>query len=437
MTAPTLPLSKDAAPMARRSNASVVTGICWFALFSEGYDMGALGAALPGLMADPAWNLTPGVASLMASAVLVGMFFGGYAFGVVGDRFGRKRCFLACLALFSVASGFAAISPTPAMFAFFRFVAGIGIGGIVPAAAALTYEYAPPERANRQFALMYTGYSLGIFASAIISFFTLESHGWRFVIGLGAAPVLFLPLIGWFLPESVAYLLSSGRRTQAIATAERFGIALPDEGNRPAATSAVRPGVRALFAPGFGRATAGFWLATFAGMILVYGLNTWLPQIMRGAGYELGPSIMFLGVFALASAAGGVILGFFADRFGRARTIVIAFAMGACAILALGYPWPLPITYCIVALAGIGSVSAAVMVTSYLSHYFPSTLRATAVGCCVSFSRFGAVCGPLLGGLVATYKLDMGWNFVVYAMAALLAAGSMYLVPPQASGVSE
>ena len=437
MTAPTLPFPIDAAPATARHGAWVVTGICWFGLFAEGYDMGALGAVLPGLMADRAWGLTPAVAGLIASAALAGMFFGGYAFGVIGDRFGRKRTFITCLTLFSLASGCASIAPTPGLFAAFRFVAGIGVGGIVPVAAALTYEYAAPGRANRAFALMYSGYSLGIFASAIISFLTLESHGWRFVIGLGAAPLLFLPLIGWLLPESVAYLLSNGRRAKAVAIAERFGIALAHEDPEQMRDNPPRPGVRALFAPGSARATSGFWLATFAGMILVYGLNTWLPQIMRSAGYELGPSILFLGVFALASSAGGVLLGAFADRLGRARTIIVAFVMGACAILALGHPWPLPVTYCIVALAGVGSVSAAVMVTSYLSHYFPSSLRATAVGSCLSFSRFGAVCGPLLGGFIATYKLDMGWNFVAFALAALLAAGSMFLIPVKVPGLSE
>lgn len=437
MTAPTLPRSTEAAPAVVRNSAWLVIWICWFGLFAEGYEMGALGAVLPGLMAYPAWSLSPGVAGMIASAALVGMFFGGYAFGVISDRFGRKRSFITCLGLFSLASGCAALAPTPGWLAAFRFIAGIGVGGIVPVAAALTYEFAAPGRANRAFALMYSGYSLGIFAAAIVSFFTLQSHGWRFVIGLGATPLLVLPLLVWWLPESVAYLLSSGRRARAIATAERFGVALPAESAQQAQEKPLRPGVRALFAPGSARATLGFWFATFAGMILVYGLNTWLPQIMRGAGYELGPSILFLGVFALASSVGGVVLGAFADRLGRARTIIVAFMMGACAILALGHPWPLPVTYCLVALAGVGSVSAAVMVTSYLSHYFPPTLRATAVGCCLSFSRFGAVCGPLLGGLIATYQLDLGWNFVAFALAALLAAGSMLLVPAQTAGVAK
>lgn len=422
--------STRAAASPQRAISARVTWLCWFALFAEGYDMGALGAVMPGLLSDRAWHLTPATAGLLGSAALVGMFFGAYLFGTVSDRSGRKRCLLICLALFSLASGCAAVAPTPTWFAVFRCISGLGIGGVVPVAAALTSEFAPPGQQNRQFALMYSGYSLGILGSAIASFLLLQSHGWRLVIGLGVLPVLLLPLIARLLPESVIYLRSCGREAEAAATAARFGIELPETiptGQCPATNSAR--GLKALFASGVRRATIGFWIATFAAMVLVYGLNTWLPQIMRSAGYDLGPSILFLGVFALASSAGGIVLGFFADRVGRSRTITAAFLMGALAILSLAHAWPLTLTYSVVALAGIGSVSAAVMVTSYLASYFPPTLRATAVGCCLSFSRFGAVSGPMLGGLIASYKLHFEWNFVAFSSAALMAAAAILLVP--------
>ena len=432
MTAPTVALADQGAAAARPvRTARIVTWICWFGLFSEGYDMGALGAVLPGLLGDRDWNLTPAVASLMASAALLGMFFGGYGFGVVSDRIGRKRCFIGCLALFSLASGAAGISPSPWLFGVLRFFAGVGVGGIVPVAAALVCEFAPRGGVNREFALMYSGYSLGILASALVSFFVLELHGWRLVIGLGALPLLALPAIAWLLPESAAFLAARGKRQEAARIAERFGIEIGSQSAQPGEGDTARPGVRALFGPGRARATLGFWFATFAGMILVYGLNTWLPQIMRDAGYDLGPSILFLGVFALASSVGGILLGWIADRFGRARTIVLAFTVGAMAILVLAHRWPLPLTYMIVAVAGVGTVSAAVMVTSYLSQYFPPTLRATAVGSCLSFSRFGAVCGPLVGGVIASYQLNMAWNFVVFAFAGALAACSIALVPSE------
>ncbi|PZU60948.1 MAG: MFS transporter [Sphingobium sp.] len=423
------PSVSGAAPASVRRVSIIVTALCWFALFSEGYDMGALGAVLPAMINDPVWRLDPAVAGMIASAALVGMFFGAYIFGTFADRFGRKPSYLACFTLFSVASGLAAIAPSPAIFALCRFFAGAGVGGIVPIAAALTCEYAPPGKANRQFAIMYSGYSVGIFGAALCSFLAVETHGWRFVIGLGAAALLLLPVMIRYLPESIAFLLARGRDEEAQAIALRLDVPMRGDTDDGGQGTGARPGVRALFRPGWISATLGFWFATFSGMILVYGLNTWLPQIMRAAGYDLGPSIMFLGVFALASSVGGILLGAIADRVGRGLTIMAAFAVGAVAILMLSHAWPLPVTYGIVAIAGVGSVSAAVMVTSYLSSYFPANLRATAVGCCISFSRFGAVSGPLIGGFIAKYHLAISWNFVAFALAGLGAGASMLLVP--------
>jgi AAHS family benzoate transporter-like MFS transporter len=264
----------------------------------------------------------------------------------------------------------------------------------------------------------------------VAAYLLLAGQGWRVVMGLGALPVLLSPLIAWLLPESRAYLAARGRAADAMKLADRYGLVAPpaetpfDDAGKQRPASPLT-----LLAKGSRRATIGFWLATFAGMILVYGLNTWLPQIMRAAGYDLGPSILFLGVFATASAFGGVALGRIADIAGRRRTIAGAFLLGATAILLLSWRAALPVTYALVALAGVGSTAAAVIVTSYLSSYFPAPARATAVGSAVSFSRAGAVSGPLLGGFIATHRLGVQWNFYAFALVALLAALSIQLVP--------
>jgi MFS transporter, AAHS family, benzoate transport protein len=412
--------------------AWLVTGLCWIALLSEGYDMGALGAVLPVMMTDTQWHISPVTAGLVGSAALAGMFFGGYLMGLLADRFGRKPAYLTAFTLFSLASGLGAMMPGVPAFSFCRFLAGIGVGGIVPIASALTSEYAPEGKANRYYAVMYSGYSAGIFAAAGVSALSVQALGWRFVVGLGAAPLLLLPGIMRYLPESLRFLQSRGRLDEARRLAGHLHLPLPAV--QPSSGALPRPGIRALFQPGYARATWGFWLTTFAAMILVYGLNTWLPQIMRTAGYDLGSSIMFLGVFALSSSVGGVGLGLLADRIGQGATIVAGFVMGAVAILWLAQPHALAVTYAIVAVAGIGAVSSAVMVTSYLSSYFPPECRATAVGSCLSFSRFGAVSGPILGGFVAKWHLDISWNFRIFAMAALLAACAITLVPRKIAG---
>ncbi|KKC27661.1 MFS transporter [Sphingomonas sp. SRS2] len=425
------PSSPAADPKSVNRVSILVTALCWFALCAEGYDIGALGAVMPALVDDSDWRLGAAALGAIASATLVGMFFGAYVFGVVADRHGRKFTLITGFTLFTVASGLAAIAPTPFLFTVCRVLAGLGVGGIVPVVSALSTEYSPPGKVNRRFTLMYSGYPLGILLSALASYFWLESAGWRGIIALGILPIVMLPVFIRWLPESMLFLLSKGREAEARSIAAKLDLPLP-KWEEASSEASVSPGVRALFQSGFARATIGFWLATLSGMLMIYGLTTWLPQIMRSAGYELGSSILFLGAFALGSATGGIMLGSLADRFGQVRVIICAFCGAGLTILALSTPWPQALTYCIVALTGVGA-SAAVVVTGYLSAYFSPTLRATAVGCALSFSRVGAVSGPLLAGLIAEYGLDVKWNFYLFATTATLAGLFMLLVPARAS----
>src|SRR5260370_16561414 len=79
-----------------------------------------------------------------------------------------------------------------------------------------------------------------------------------------------------------------------------------------------------IFSPHNAFATVCFWIALFMGLLLVYGIAQWLPQIMRKSGYNLGDSLLFLAVFSFTSAIGGIVLGQWADRFGVRFTGTLA-----------------------------------------------------------------------------------------------------------------
>jgi AAHS family benzoate transporter-like MFS transporter len=191
--------------------------------------------------------------------------------------------------------------------------------------------------------------------------------------------------------------------------------------------------LREVFAKQHLRATLCFWSALFCGLLLVYGLNTWLPTIMRKSGYDLGSSLTFLIVFSLASALGGLVLGKLADRAGVRATLGVFYLLGALAVLALMYPHGLALNYLFVALAGVGSISASLILTGHLADYYPGSVRAAATGWALSFSRIGAMTGPLLGGYVAASGLGIASNFVVFAVVGLLAACAVFLLPAKRS----
>ncbi|MFX1803144.1 MFS transporter [Paraburkholderia sp. A1RO-5] len=421
----------DARSIPARTTRAVLL-VCGLSVLFEGYDVGSLGAVLPALAADRHWSLTPMQLGALGSYALAGMFFGGMAIGTLGDLLGRRRMLLACVALFSLTMAGAAIAPTPFWFGLCRFLGGLGLGGVIPVAAALTIEYSPPARRSFNYGMMYSGYSLGILCAALAAMALLPAWGWRGVMAVGALPLLALLPMALALPESLEYLAARGRFDEASVLAARLGVTGELQVARGAASqrrTSLRDVVAAIFARRRLRATACFWIALFCGMLLVYGLNTWLPMIMRKQGYDLGSSLAFLLVFSLTSACGGVVLGKIADRFGARATVALAYAIGALAIAVLMTRNALVVSYALVALAGIGSISASLILTGYLTHFYPSHARGAATGWALSFARFGAMCGPLMGGYIASVGANWSWNFVAFAVTGLVAALAVAALP--------
>ena len=419
-----------------KRTTGVVLFCCWLAILAEGYDVGVLGAVLPALAEYKEWNLSPLALGGLGSYALIGMLIGALFIGTLSDLVGRKKMLLASMAIFTLTQAGAAWAPTPEIFGIFRLIGGLGMGGVIPVAAALTIEYSAPNKRSYNYGLMYSGYSLGIVAAALAALFVLPLGGWRAVIAIGAVPVLLIPVIWKFLPESLEYLESKGRRSEAEALASKLRIS----DYRPT-VSAATPGSQAapadpwwktittMFSLKYLRSTVFFWISLFCGLVLVYGLNTWLPSIMKKAGYDLGSSLTFLLVFSLASAIGGLILGRAADRYGKKLILVVFYILGGLGIMLLVFPNTMVVNLLFVAFAGIGSISTSLVLTGYIADYYPAKVRGTATGWALSFARLGAISGPLIGGWIAGSKLPFEANFAIFAGIAVVAAAAVALIP--------
>ncbi|AFJ47862.1 MFS transporter [Shimwellia blattae] len=404
---------------------------CWLSILFEGYDVGVMGAVLSSMAEDSRWGLTPMQLGALSSYALVGMFFGACVAGTLSERIGRRRMLLLCVGLFSLAMLATAWAPTPFWFGVARLIGGLGLGGVIPMAAALTVEYSPPARRSYNYGIMYSGYSLGILCAALVAMWLIPHFGWRSVIGVGALPLLALVPIARLLPESLEYLVSRGRMDEARQLAQQLGVPLPQTGAPH--PGAQQPGWRhtlgLLFSPAWLRATLCFWVALFCGMLLVYGLNTWLPTIMRKSGYALGPSLLFLVVFSLTSAIGGLCLGRIADRLGARRAVALSYLLGAAGICALMFKHSLGVNILLTGIAGLGSISASLILTGYLATWYPGASRAAATGWALSFARIGAMSGPLFGAWIAGSGLALSWNFAAFALVSLVAALAVLLLP--------
>jgi MFS family permease len=164
------------------------------------------------------------------------------------------------------------------------------------------------------------------------------------------------------------------------------------------------------------------------GLLLVYGLNTWLPEIMRSAGYELGAALALLLVLNVGAILGLLVAGQVANRIGVRPAVLGWFVAAALFLAVLSIRLPGIGVYIGVLLAGVFVFSAQVLVYAYVSQFYPAAARGTAIGAASGVGRFGAISGPLIGGALLTAGIAYPWGFYVFAVVAAIGAISVAAV---------
>ncbi|MCI9888731.1 aromatic acid/H+ symport family MFS transporter [Micrococcales bacterium 31B] len=396
-----------------------VVGICWLLVFFDGMDMFIYGTVLPGMLADTGFGLTSAAAGVIGSVTTFGMLVGALAAGTITDLIGRKTMLAVCCAVFAIASGICAIAGNPEVLGLGRLVAGLGLGGLLPTAITAVAEFAPAGSRNLMIGVLMTGHHAGGIVASGLGLWLLEDFGWRAVFWIGVVPILALPLVLMRMPESPAYLLSRGRYAEAEAMSQRHGVTLPEPPSKE--SRGALAGLKDLLSSENRSITILFWLASFAGLLLAYGVGTWLPTLMAKLGYDLGSSVAFLLVLNVGGVAGMFIAGRISDTFGPVRVATIWFALTAVAVFLLGTHQGLVLTYVLVFVAGLFLFSGQTMVYAAAAALFPASSRGTAVGWTSGMGRFGAVFGPWMGGsLIASGNEE--WGFAAFALWAAFGA---------------
>ena len=409
----------------------LVLAVCWFTVIADGYDVVVYGAVLPSLLQEPGWGLTPAGAGLIGSLALIGMFIGSLAIGTLTDIIGRRWTLLGCLVWFSVFTVLCAFATSPLAFGALRFVAGLGLGGVLPTATALTAEYSPQRIRNLVYAIMFSGFPLGGILAALLGLRLIPAYGWQSMFLLAAVPLLVVaPVALRYLPESVAFLLARGRRAEAEEVARRHGLTLPPRPAEPVPAQRRRgTPVRDLFSPAYLLATACFLATSFVCLFMIYALNTWLPQIMREAGYSLGGALTFLLVFNIGAIVGTIVIATAADRLGSKPILVATFLLASAAVTLLSLRLPAGLLYLLVGLGGIGTIGTQAFILAYASKHYPVQMGATAMGWTLGVGRLGSVAAPPVLGLIIGSALGIEWNFYAIGLAGLLGAALIALVP--------
>lgn len=422
----------------RRRTVIWVVGLATLGLIFDGYDLVVYGAVVSTFLRDPSHlgEVTPETAGALGSYALIGVLVGALLAGSVGDIIGRRKVMLTAYAWFAVGMGVTALTNSTTTFGLMRFFTGLGVGALVATTGALVAEYAPPGKKYLANAITYSGVPIGSLLAALLAILLLEQIGWRGMFWIGALPlVTLLPLAFFKMPESVVWLAARGKFDRAQEISDRTGVPIPYAAPGAPDTGAVvrapggRAGFAGLFSGDYIIPTVLLGLMSACGLLLVYSINTWLPELMLRAGFDAKGSLSFL----LVSNGGAIIGALFgsriADRLGPKPVVATYFLIGGVAIALLTLSLPLGVLLLIVAFAGLGTSGTQTMIFGFVANYYRTNVRGAAVAWCAGFGRLGGVGGPLLGGFLIGAGLALDSIFYVLAGLSVLGFLLTLLVP--------
>ena len=391
----------------------------------DGIDNQLLGIAIPAMMRE--WALPRAAFAPILAGGMIGMMVGGAIAGIMGDRLGRKFVLTVSVVVFGLLTAAMALVDNLLVLGTLRFFAGLGLGGAMPNAAALTSEFVP--RRHRPFAVTLTivCVPLGGTFAGLVAGQLLPTLGWRFLFTLGGMLSLGVSLVLMrFLPESPRYLVRRPERWPELRqTLTRIGqpvapdATFVDSGERVAERSSVS----ALFASDLRRDTLALWGAFFSCLLAVYVAFNWVPSMLSGAGLGLDVASTGLAAFNLGGVATAIAGGLIIARLGSKPTMLWMSAGAIAAGLVLA-AMPIVATSAalpIIVMLGIeGGLINGVQTTMYALavHVYPTRLRATGVGTAIAIGRAGAVLSTYAGA----WALERGGTVAFFGLMAVAMA---------------
>jgi len=366
--------AQRAAPAAN-TQLSLTIGLCFLVALMEGLDLQAAGIAAQGIAA--AFVLDKLHMGWVFSAGILGLLPGAFVGGWLADRIGRKRVLMASVALFGIFSLATAQAWDFSSLLGARLLTGLGLGAALPNLIALTSECAGERWRGFAVSLMYCGVPLGAALAAGIGISGFVGS-WKtvFIVG-GVVPLLIVPLLGMFLPESPAFL------------------------QREAQSETSRTGVwQGLFQDGAATVTLLLWVSYFFTLMVVYILINWLPSLLVDQGFSPAQAGWVMFALQIGAAVGTLVLGALAQRIPAwaISTLIYTGILAALAILGISSAFPSMLLAG--AVAGFFATGGQGVLYALAPPLYRTDVRATGVGSALAVGRIGAMSGPLVAGQV-------------------------------------
>jgi putative MFS transporter len=367
-----------------------------------------------GLLTNVAVSIFSGPA-LFVAATFTGLFIGTFAFGYVADKYGRRTIFTYSMLWYSAATLVMAFQDSGFSVCLWRLIAGIGIGVELVTIDTYISELVPKSVRGRAFAfnqgVQFSVVPVVAFvAYMLVPISPFGFDGWRWVVLIGSTGALFVWFIRRGIPESPRWLINQGRLDEADAVtssieakviADLGGKQLPVAGNHSVEVAEPQGRLGEIFEPQYRGRTTMLMIFQFFQTFGFYGFAAWVPTLIaQQTGINLGASLLYSFIIAIANPFGPLLAMSFADKFERKWQLVGA----ACCIGIFGMLFSFQNSMSLLVLFGV-LITLSNNILSYSFHgyqaeLFPARIRARAVGFTYSFSRLSAVFASFIIGFI-------------------------------------
>ena len=409
----------------------LVVGWSFLTMLADGYDLTAMAFAAPELVNQ--WGIQTESLGMVFSASLFGILFGAPLLGLAGDRFGRRNAILVCLGICGLATlAMVAATTTDHLFAL-RFLAGIGIGGLMPNTIALTSELSPQRYRARMIIFMFVGITVGGALPGVIAATLVPTYGWQILFWIGGIfPLATLAGLWFVLPESIKWLARrkpGSQQSLAVARRMRADLTFPDDARITATEESLseKP-VANIFEGRLAWITPLLWFSFAATLMANFFLNSWMPLLFVKSGMSPEEAALASGLYHIGGTLGGLMISVLVDRCG-VTVIAMFLALAAPIVAAIGIEsLPHIAVHLLSFAAGVAVLGAQFGNNASAGLIYPTGIRARAVGLAFGIGRFGSILGPLLGGYVIARNYPLQQMFGIAALPLVLAAVAALLL---------
>jgi AAHS family 4-hydroxybenzoate transporter-like MFS transporter len=410
--------------------------LCGLCLIMDGFDVQAMGYVAPAIIRE--WKIPNAELGPVFGAGLLGVLIGSLLFSMLADKIGRRPVLIGMTLFFSAMTFVTANAGSVRQMLAIRFIAGMGLGGIMPNAVALCGEYSSRAMRVTVMTIVGNGFTAGAAIGGFISAWLIPNFGWRSVFYFGAVMPLVIALAMFFwLPESLHFLVLHGKDPKNVDKWFRRvapGAAVPSGAVQYVVAERKREGVPVfhLFRDGRAMGTVLLWIVNFMNLLNLYFLSSWLPTVVRDSGRSTSTAVLVGTAVQVGGTIAALGLGWFIERFGFVPVLATGFAVACVNIAMIGFPGlPLALLFAVVFLAGMGIVGGQAAVNALAGTYYPTSLRSTGIGWSLGIGRIGAIIGPVLAGELMALRWSNERLFLAAAVPALISAVVMLSMYPR------